>query len=122
MRIFPAMRHLLTALAALLLVASAASAETMAFFMKNRVGQAVVVELNGENGKVWPGDDQVYLLEKGEQKSVPVECTGGERICYGAWLNGNDQVWWGVGADRTKSCIDCCTTCAKGTHTILLER
>ena len=31
---------------------------------------------------------------------MPISCEAGERICYGAWVNGNDGISFGVGPDR----------------------
>ncbi|MBA3448047.1 MAG: hypothetical protein H0T56_10650 [Pseudaminobacter sp.] len=107
------------AVLALLLAAPAHAAE-MSVFMKNAHARAVVVELRSQTrATVWPGDDQVYLLESGEKKSVPVVCEAGETICYAAWAYGDDRIFWGVGPDNSRRCDDCCFTCtAKGTGTI----
>ena len=88
------------------------------------VGRAVVVELSSKSREqVWPGYDEVYLLDKAEKKSVPVTCEAGETICYGAWLNGDAGTFWGVGPDRDKTCTNCCYECKeKTTATIELER
>jgi hypothetical protein len=96
----------------------------MAFFMKNEAPLGVVVELSStDRNTVWPGDDQVYFLEMGEKKSVPIKCQAGENICYGAWLNGDAGTFWGVGPDRDQLCEDCCTICVeKATTTIVIGR
>ena len=95
---------LLAALLLAALVPAAATADEMAFFMKNKASRAVAVELRSrDRDHVWPGDGEVYLLEKGEAKSVPIGCEAGENICYGAWLNGDDRMVWGVGPDERPS-------------------
>jgi hypothetical protein len=97
----------------ILLLATPTHAAEMAFFMKNQHSRAVAVELHSQSRAVrWPGGDQVYLLEKGERKSVPVICEPGETICYGAWIAGDDSVSWGVGPDNDRRCKDCCSICA----------
>ncbi len=107
-----------------LLVAAPAQADEMAFFMKNQMPLGVVLELSStDRDKVWPGNDKVFFLEKGEKKSVPVECEPGENICYGAWLNGDAGTFWGVGPDRDQHCEDCCTICVvKTTKTIIITQ
>ena len=107
-----------------LLIAAPAQADQMAFFMKNEAPLGVVVELSStDRNTVWPGDDQVYFLEKGEKKSVPIKCQAGENICYGAWLNGDAGTFWGVGPERDQLCEDCCTICVeKATTTIVIGR
>lgn len=52
----------------------------------NQHSRAVAVELSGRQ-TVWPGNDQVFLLERGEKKSVP--CEAGQTICWAAWVNGD---------------------------------
>ena len=104
-------------LAALAVLAPAvAQADEMAFFMKNQTGRAVAVELRSrDRDQVWPGGDQVYLVEKGVAKSVPISCEAGEKICYGAWVAGDDRITWGVGPDNDHPCNDCCYICAEKT-------
>ncbi len=111
-----------TFLALLLLTVPAAAGE-MTFFMKNDYPRAVVIELFGQDtGTRWPGSDKVYLLEKSGRKSVRIECREGERICHGAWVNGNDRIFWGVGPDNDRSCETCCVICVeKTTEPITIE-
>ncbi len=105
-----------------LLLAAPAHAVDMAFYMKNGAPRAVAVELYSQSrATVWPGSEKVYLLERGDKKSVPVTCEAGETICWGAWLNGDDQTFWGVGPGSLRKCDDCCTICtAKSTTTITI--
>jgi hypothetical protein len=98
----------------LMLLATPAMAETMSFFIANGLPHDVAVELYGDR-RVWPGDDQVYLIGKGEKKSVPIECSPGERICYGAWKLGDDSVTFGAGPDKAYACDDCCYICVGST-------
>jgi len=118
-------RMLFTAALLTSLIASVVHAEdqVMNMFMKNTNGRAVVIELFSQTRDMrWPGNDKVYLLEPAEQKSAPITCEGGERICYGAWLNGNDSVTWGVGPDDDQACDDCCSLCAgSATVDIIIE-
>jgi len=112
----------IAAAAALTLAPIAAQAADMAFLMTNRHAAAVAVELFGRD-RVWPGDDQVYLLDGGERKSVPISCDAGETICYGAWVAGDDTTFWGVGPDNDQDCDKCCSTCTiRGSVEIELER
>ncbi len=98
--------------------APALAADEMHVLVKNLIGRAIVVELHGET-KVWPGDDQLYMFEKGERKNFPVDCTEGEKICYGAWLYGDDRVSWGVGPENDRDCTDCCFSCVDSTIHVL---
>lgn len=117
------MRHapLILAAALLLLVPPAFGAD-LTFFMKNVAPSAVVVEFSSAaHGTRWPGNDQVYLLDEGEKKSVTIDCEEGDRICYGAWVNGDDSVAWGIGPDNDRYCDDCCRICtAEKTEPIVI--
>jgi hypothetical protein len=98
------------AVAAGLLPAGFAHADDMGFVLENEHPRPVVLELRGKE-TVWPGNDKVYLLEAGEIKEVNISCEKGERICYGAWIRGNDSVTFGVGPDNDRTCRDCCYIC-----------
>ena len=77
----PTPRRLLARMAAaaiLALAAGAASAAEMSFYAKNHHPFPVAVELFGRD-RVWPGDDQVYLLDGKERKSVPISAQAGRR-------------------------------------------
>ena len=99
--------HLRIALACLALLTVPAHADGMAFFVKNQHARAVAVELYGRQ-TVWPGNDQVFLLDAREKKSIPITCELGERICWAAWVNGDAGTYWGVGPDMIlrKACSD----------------
>ena len=110
-------------LAAQLALSVPASAADVTFTMRNNHPNAVEVELYSQDrDHVWPGDNQVYILDDGETKIMPLSCEEGEKICYGAWIQGDQQTYWGVGPGNTEACDDCCYTCTGGaTETINLE-
>ncbi|HEY4192457.1 MAG TPA: hypothetical protein VGM46_07400 [Mesorhizobium sp.] len=106
-------------------LAAPSFAAEMNFYMKNQQDRGVAVELFSQSrSKVWPGGDKVYFLDSREKKSVPVTCEEGERICYGAWVNGDDTISFGVGPDNDKPpCEYCCFTCApKSTQVISITK
>ncbi|AEH85259.1 MULTISPECIES: hypothetical protein [Mesorhizobium] len=105
---------------AALVFATSAQAADMAFFVKNLRKEAVAVELfSRDRETVWPGNDKVFLIDPGSQKSVPLTCNQGEHICYGAWVDGNDQISAGVGPDNDQPCDNCCFICVEhSTETI----
>jgi hypothetical protein len=109
----PLLRLLVVATLAL---ATSAEAADMAFFVKNMRAQAVAVELfSRDRGTVWPGDDQVFLVDPTSRKSIPLSCNQGEHICYGAWVNGDDSISAGVGPDNDQPCDTCCFICVDHT-------
>jgi hypothetical protein len=64
--------------------------------------------------RAWPGDGQVYILDDYEAREYNLSCETGETICYGAWVRGDSNKYWGVGLDNSQSCNDCCYTCGYG--------
>jgi hypothetical protein len=106
-------------LAGLMTVQSALAAE-VTFMMRNNHPNALEVELYSQDrNHVWPGGGEVYVLDDGETKSMALSCNQGESICYGAWIKGDQETYWGVGPNNAQTCTDCCYTCTGGaTETI----
>lgn len=95
--------------------ASLASADDVKFVIKNSHPYAIEMELYSlDRNHVWPGNDEVYLLDDGETKQAPLACETGETICYGAWIAGDKGTYWGVGPGNKEQCDDCCYTCEGG--------
>ncbi len=83
-------------------------------------GVLVALELfSRDRDTVWPGGDKVFLIDPRARKSVPIACNQGERLCWGAWVNGNDRLSAGVGPDNDQPCDTCCFICVEhSTETI----
>ena len=109
-------RGLAAALAgAIALGAQGAIAADVTFLMNNSHQYAVEVELYSQDrNHVWPGGGQVYYLDDGETKAMPLACEEGETICYGAWVSGDVGTYWGVGPGDQDACEDCCYVCEGG--------
>lgn len=92
------------------------------FNMKNSHPNALRVELYSQDrDHVWPGGGEDYYLDDGEEKEMSLACEEGEAICYGAWIDGDETTYWGVGPGNSQRCEDCCYTCGDGsTFTINL--
>jgi hypothetical protein len=59
----------------------------------------------------WPEDEtQAFIIQPGQSVSIPLACTNGSTVCYGA-NSVEDGLYWGVGIDGTKACDSCCSTC-----------
>ena len=100
---------------ALLAASSFSLASDVTFAIKNSHPNALEVELYSQDrDHVWPGNNQVYYLDDGETKTMPLSCEEGETICYGAWISGDKGTYWGVGPDNAETCDDCCYTCTGG--------
>lgn len=110
-------------LAAQFALSTPAAAADVTFTMQNNHPNAVEVELYSQGrDHVWPGNGEVYILDDGEAKQMPLSCEEGEKICYGAWIQGDQSTYWGVGPGNKEACDDCCYTCTGGaTETINLD-
>lgn len=103
------------AMAAVIAAPSVSLASDVTFVMRNSHPNALEVELYSQDrDHVWPGGNQVYYLDDGETKTMPLACEEGETICYGAWISGDRGTYWGVGPDNSENCDNCCYTCTGG--------
>ena len=92
-----------------------AFAADVTFVMRNEHPNAVEVELYSQDrNHVWPGGNEVYYLDDGETKQIPLSCKEGEQICDGAWVSGDEGTYWGTGPNNGETCEDCCYTCTGG--------
>ncbi len=100
--------------------AAPVAAADMSLYVKNQRSDGVALELfSRDRDTVWPGGDKVFLLDSRARKSVPISCNQGERLCWGAWVNGNDRLSAGVGPDNDQPCDTCCFICVEhSTETI----
>lgn len=108
-------KRAVVAVLALLAATATVQAAEVTFEMRNSHPNAVEVELYSQDrNHVWPGGNQVYYLDDGETKQIPLSCDDGEKICYGAWISGDKDTYWGTGPDNGETCEDCCYTCEGG--------
>jgi hypothetical protein len=106
-------RQLLACMFLLSAIAPAfAEDEQMTVVIRNSHPYEVQLEMYSEDRNVaWPGGGEVYVLDDSETKQITLACRSGESICYGAWLTGDGDTYWGVGPDNSHSCSDCCYVC-----------
>ena len=110
-----ASRAALALLSVLFIGIAPAFAADVTFVMNNHHPNAVEVELYSQDREyVWPGNNEVYLLDDGETKTMSLACEEGESICYGAWIQGDQNTYWGVGPDNSQKCDNCCYVCTGG--------
>lgn len=101
--------------ATLIGASATASADEVTFTIRNNHPNALELQLYSQNrSHIWPGPDEVYYLDDGEAKDVPLSCRSGESICYGAWIAGDQDTYWGVGPNNANRCTDCCYVCGAG--------
>lgn len=106
------------------LIASSAFAQdsSLTFQMKSNHPNKVQVEFYSQNrSHAWPGGTKAYNLDDYDSHSFKLNCRSGERICYGAWVSGNQNKYWGVGLNDKRSCTSCCAQCNGGTISFVLN-
>jgi hypothetical protein len=85
----------------------------MTWSFKNTPPNVVYLQLYGPDSKnVWPAPDKYYKLDGSKAHKTKIRCSLGEKICYGAWTDGDTS--WGVGKGNKSVCTGCCVTCSKG--------
>lgn len=82
---------LLTSTLALPTIAGAQDS-AVTFRMKSNHPNKVQVEFYSQNrNHAWPGGSKAYNLSDYEVHIFKLTCRSGEKICYGAWLSGNQN-------------------------------
>lgn len=114
----------LIVLAAMIMTSSVAYAESMTWYVRSAHHEAISLTFySDDRDHAWPGGDQVYILSDRQRYRYPISCRTGEKICYGAWVRGRPDTYWGVGKDRRFGCSNCCYICDGGqTPTQVLQR
>ena len=101
--------------AASLFNAPVAKAADMAWPMVNTTQFKIVFQFYSRTrSAVWPGRGQVWYVWPGQRYTPVLRCQDGEYICYGAWVEGNTSLNWGVGPGGNLGCTSCCYTCRQG--------
>lgn len=96
--------------------APAQAQNEMTFQIKSRYPYKVQIALYSQDrkGHVWPGAGRAYNLDDSQVHQLRISCMGGEKVCYGGWVTGNAQTYWGVGNNNAQRCSNCCYTCNGG--------
>ena len=101
----------------------AARADTVLFTITSSHPNVVDVEFYSQNyNRAWPGNGQVWTIEDYDAHAFNLECETGEQICYGAWLRGDSDTYWGVGLNNGDGCDNCCAICGAGDATPMTLR
>ena len=123
-------RHAMIALAAIAALSLAAglawpataAAGEMTWQVRSTHPNKVQIEFYSQQRKhAWPGGNRAYNLNDDEVHSFSLNCNSGEKICYGAWVNGNSKTYWGVGMNDRHGCDNCCYSCDGDTAVIRLD-
>jgi 3',5'-cyclic AMP phosphodiesterase CpdA len=98
-----------------LIFAGTANAESLTFLIQSEHPNIVSVEFYSQSSKTsWPGDGEVYIIDTNQVHSYPLSCDPGELICFGAWVKGDSNTYWGAGPNGKEACSDCCYRCEGG--------
>lgn len=119
MTIFSALRGILLAVAAL--AASAASADTFTWVMRNAHPNIIEIKFYSQDRNAyWPAGNKVYKLTDRNARNFRLSCNTGEYICYGGWVTGHPNgTYWGVGFNNQYRCQSCCYVCDGGKSRLL---
>jgi hypothetical protein len=117
-----ALRYAATAICALLSFSVFGQDSTLIFKIKSNYKYKVQVEFYSQARKhAWPGGSKAYNIDDYEVHSYTLNCRIGEKICYGAWANGDSKTYWGVGLNDRQRCTQCCAQCNGGTISFTLN-
>lgn len=94
-------------------------ADTMEWTITNNHPNSVLLEFYSQNySRAWPGGNEAYVLNDSLPHTYLLNCYPGEKICYGAWVNGSGgKTYWGVGRNGRQGCTGCCYICNGDTET-----
>jgi hypothetical protein len=89
-----------------------ASTVRMTWVLSNRCGDESGAEVrffDVTRNFVWPPENKVYVLARGETLEVSLDTYGGDSVCVGATpYVASPTFYWGVGLASEHSCKDCC--------------
>lgn len=113
-------RALLAALL-ILLVAGVARAGTDTWIVRNDYAYEIELAFYSQDyDRAWPGGNEVYVLSDNAFHQFTLSCDAGETICYGAWVTGDINTYWGAGYGGYEGCENCCSVCDGGTREVTL--
>ena len=96
---------------------------SVSFNLRNSTNSTLEVEFSSESGDYWPGGNQIYVLNPGEAGNYGLQCRfANQKICFGAWVQGNSSSLWGVGYKQNSGCNSCCINCGQTYSTNLVNQ
>ena len=104
---------LLLSAAMLTLSGQAGFTKSFVFYFRNVSGTLLQYQLYAAaRGNVWPGVSKTYSIPPdGKLYNVSINCQADERVCFGAWIDGRSDFFWGVGRNSANTCSHCCYIC-----------
>lgn len=71
-------------------------------FNKSYPGTVYVRLYSLDREQIWPASGKAYAIEDYGVQDISVQAKPGERICYGAWVSGSRDDFWGAGKRGAK--------------------
>ena len=97
------------------IIAGPAIADSVRFKIKSDHPYRVQIKFYSQTrNHIWPSATRAYTLYDSTTHEYRLNCSRGEKICYGAWVVGDNKEYWGVGQRDKHSCRGCCLTCNEG--------
>jgi hypothetical protein len=70
---------------------------TLTWSFRNNHPNRVQLEFYSQHRNAsWPGGGRAYVLNDYDRHTFNLNCWRGEKICYGAWVDGNANEYWGL--------------------------
>jgi hypothetical protein len=91
---------------------TSAQSETLTWKIRSYHKNAVELAFYSENrNHLWPANNRVYSITDYDVHTIRLSCVSGEKVCYGAWVDGDASTYWGTDRGGKHGCKDCCYTC-----------
>jgi hypothetical protein len=95
-------------------LARPAAAADMTWTMNSGKPYQIDMKFFSRDGdRVWPGNNDVYVLPRHATRTYTLACRPGATICYGAWPDDGPPKHWGVGRSVNNACSNCCYVCGR---------
>lgn len=94
-----------------------AATQTWKFWNGTTTRSKIEIKLYSQNRDfVWPSRTTVWPLTNQNPMTLTIQCSPGEKICYGGMAPGTTSTW-GAGANGKANCTACCYICDGATIT-----
>jgi len=101
-------------LAAMVAFPQVADAKNYLFRFRNTSGSPLQVQLYADSrDNIWPSANETWVYPADGRIYVNgISCHRGEMICFGAWIEGRSDFYWGTGRGKQNRCDSCCYRCS----------
>ena len=96
---------------------------TQVVTMNNQTDRVIAYQFtNKHDTKRWPAWNRHWEVDPHQSLTHRLSCYDGQRICYGAWVRDQPDLYWGIGLEHNEQCEDCCFVCGRvGAYTVDLH-